>query len=28
MQELTDYCKHLEKRRRHFMFCCQHLKAG
>ncbi|UXK07495.1 transposase [Shewanella putrefaciens] len=28
LQELTDYCEHLEKRRRHFASCCQHLKAG
>ena len=28
LQELTHYCEHLEKRRRHFAFCCQHLKAG
>ena len=28
LQELTDYCEHLEKRRRHFAKCCQHLNAG
>lgn len=28
LQELTRYCEHLEKRRRHFSSCCQHLKAG
>jgi REP element-mobilizing transposase RayT len=28
LQELTHYCEHLEKRRRHFASCCQHLKAG
>jgi hypothetical protein len=28
LQELTSYCEHLEKRRRHFASCCQHLKAG
>jgi hypothetical protein len=28
LQELTRYCEHLEKRRRHFASCCQHLKAG
>jgi REP element-mobilizing transposase RayT len=28
LQELTSYCEHLEKRRRHFSACCQHLKAG
>jgi hypothetical protein len=28
LQELTSYCEHLEKRRRHFSSCCQHLKAG
>jgi hypothetical protein len=28
LQELTRYCEHLEKRRRHFSNCCQHLKAG
>ncbi|BFL83772.1 hypothetical protein LFREDSHE_22220 [Shewanella baltica] len=28
LQELTYYCEHLEKRRRHFASCCQHLKAG
>jgi hypothetical protein len=27
LQELTHYCEHLEKRRRHFSSCCQHLKA-
>ncbi|MCL1139385.1 transposase [Shewanella pneumatophori] len=25
LQELTDYCEHLEKRRRHFASSCQHL---
>ena len=24
LQELTDYCEHLEKRRRHFATSCQH----
>jgi hypothetical protein len=28
LQELTRYCEHLEKRRRHFSSCCQHLKSG
>ncbi|MGL5358739.1 MAG: transposase [Shewanella sp.] len=28
LQELTTYCEHLAKRRRHFAKCCQHLKAG
>ncbi|ABE55536.1 conserved hypothetical protein [Shewanella denitrificans OS217] len=28
LQELTRYCEHLEKRRRHFASCCQHLKAS
>ena len=28
LQELTTYCEHLDKRRRHFAKCCQHLKAG
>jgi hypothetical protein len=28
LQELTRYCEHLEKRRRHFSSCCQYLKAG
>ncbi|CAM2871551.1 transposase [Vibrio rarus] len=27
LYELTCYCEHLEKRRRHFSFCCQYLKA-
>jgi hypothetical protein len=27
LQELTRYCEHLEKRRRHFSSCCQH-KSG
>jgi hypothetical protein len=27
-QELSNYCEHLEKRRRHFSACCQHLKAS
>ncbi|MGL5410518.1 MAG: transposase, partial [Shewanella sp.] len=25
LQELTNYCEHLEMRRRHFTKCCQHL---
>ena len=28
LQELSNYCEHLEKRRRHFASCCQHFKAG
>lgn len=28
LQELSSYCEHLEKRRRHFAKCCQHLKTG
>jgi hypothetical protein len=28
LQELSNYCEHLEKRRRHFLACCQHLKAS
>ncbi|WP_261875100.1 transposase [Vibrio rarus] len=28
LEELTSYCEHLEKRRRHFSKCCQHLKHG
>jgi hypothetical protein len=28
LQEITRYCEHLEKRRRHFSSCCQHLKVG
>jgi hypothetical protein len=28
LQELTGYCEHLEKRRRHFASGCQHLKAS
>ncbi|MGY2437911.1 hypothetical protein ACW4FQ_32760, partial [Escherichia coli] len=24
LQELTHYCEHLEKRRRHFVASCQH----
>jgi REP element-mobilizing transposase RayT len=28
LQELTRYYEHLEKRRRHFASCCQHLKAS
>ncbi|NMH63820.1 transposase [Shewanella salipaludis] len=28
LQELSSYCEHLEKRRRHFSACCQHLNAG
>lgn len=27
LQELTSYCDHLEKRRRHFASCCQYLEA-
>ncbi|OBT12115.1 transposase [Vibrio sp. UCD-FRSSP16_10] len=27
LNSLTCYCEHLEKRRRHFSSCCQHLKA-
>ena len=27
LQELTDYCEHLEKRRRHFAMSCQHFKT-
>jgi len=28
LQELTDYCEHLEKRRRHFAKCCRYLNTG
>ncbi|AAN57493.1 transposase [Shewanella oneidensis MR-1] len=28
LQELTDYCEHLEKRRRHFAASCQHFKSN
>ena len=28
LQELTDYCEHLEKRRRHFAKCCQHFYSN
>jgi len=28
LQELTSYCEHLEKRRRHFAQDCQHFQAG
>jgi len=28
LQELTDYCEHLEKRRRHFAKCCQHFHSN
>ncbi|NMH66878.1 transposase, partial [Shewanella sp. SHSM-M6] len=28
LQELSSYCEHLEKRRRHFSACCRHLNAG
>ncbi|MBS0045203.1 transposase [Shewanella sp. M16] len=28
LQELTNYYEHLEKHRRHFTKCCQHLKTG
>jgi hypothetical protein len=28
LQELTDYCEHLDKRRRHFASDCQHLQVG
>jgi REP element-mobilizing transposase RayT len=28
LQELTDYCEHLEKRRRHYCHACQHLAAS
>ncbi|MCE9686433.1 transposase [Shewanella sp. AS16] len=28
LPELTCYCEHLDKRRRHFATCCQYLKAG
>lgn len=27
LQELSRYCEHLGKRRRHFATCCQHLNA-
>ena len=28
LQELSDYCEHLEKRRRHFASSCQHLRCN
>ncbi|SQH75520.1 conserved protein of unknown function [Shewanella benthica] len=28
LQELTSYCDHLDKRRRHFSSCCQYFQAG
>ncbi|OBT09397.1 transposase [Vibrio sp. UCD-FRSSP16_10] len=28
LEELTNYCEHLEKRRRHFAKCCQYMSAG
>ncbi|MCG9964932.1 transposase [Shewanella cutis] len=28
LQELTDYCEHLEKQRRHFAKCCRYLNTG
>ncbi|SQH77612.1 conserved protein of unknown function [Shewanella benthica] len=28
LQELTSYCEHLEKRRRHFSRCCKYLEAS
>ncbi|MDL3985753.1 transposase [Shewanella xiamenensis] len=28
LQELTDYCEHLEMRRRHFAKCCRYLNTG
>ncbi|GAD80170.1 transposase [Vibrio ezurae] len=28
LEELTCYCEHLEKKRRHFINCCQYLEAG
>ncbi|OBT14008.1 transposase [Vibrio sp. UCD-FRSSP16_10] len=28
IEELTCYCEHLEKRRRHFSSCCRHFKVG
>jgi REP element-mobilizing transposase RayT len=28
LQELTEYCDHLEKRRRHYSHACQHLTAS
>ena len=28
LQELTHYCEHLEKRRRHFAKCCQHFNSN
>jgi REP element-mobilizing transposase RayT len=28
IEELTCYCEHLQKRRRHFSSCCQHFKTG
>ncbi|BFL82525.1 hypothetical protein LFREDSHE_09750 [Shewanella baltica] len=27
-QKLTDYCEHLEKRRRHFAASCQHFQSN
>ena len=27
-QELTNYCDHLQKRRRHFAKCCKYLEDG
>jgi len=28
LQELTDYCEHLEKQRRHFASSCQYLHCN
>jgi hypothetical protein len=28
LQKLTDYCEHLEKRRRHYCHACQHLAVS
>ncbi|MCL1064857.1 transposase [Shewanella benthica] len=28
LQELTSYCEHLDKRRRHFSYCCSYLQAS
>ncbi|MEL4296444.1 transposase, partial [Shewanella xiamenensis] len=28
LQELSDYCEHLEKRRRHFAASCQHFHSN
>ncbi|MGS0681134.1 transposase [Shewanella sp. 125m-7] len=28
LQELTHYCEHLEKRRRHFAHCCEYLQTS